>query len=154
MKAKLKSLVVVLFFISIHLFASSDSLKESKPIVLETKTGKIRGTILVPESKTAVPVVLIISGSGPTDRDGNNSMMKNNSLKMLAEELLKNNIASVRYDKRGIAESKDDFPEPTVPTTHNNSPFLTVKFMSKRLNSLFQLKCPCSIFTATSFSWQ
>ena len=53
--------------------------------------------------KTAV--VLIIAGSGPTDRNGNNPMMTNNSLKMLAKELQKNGIASVRYDKRGIGES-------------------------------------------------
>jgi pimeloyl-ACP methyl ester carboxylesterase len=33
-------------------------------------------------------------------------MMKNNSLKMLAEALAKNGIASLRYDKRGIGESK------------------------------------------------
>jgi len=110
MKLKLKSLAI-LCFISLHLLGSIDSLKQEKPIVLETKTGKIRGTILVPEGKAAVPVVLIIAGSGPTDRNGNNSMMKNNSNKMLAEELFKNNIASVRYDKRGIAESKDAGPE-------------------------------------------
>ena len=34
-------------------------------------------------------------------------MMKNNSLRMLAEGLHQNNIASLRYDKRGIAESKN-----------------------------------------------
>jgi hypothetical protein len=60
----------------------------------------------MPEAKTPVHVALIIAGSGPTDRDGNNPMMKNNSLKMLAESLAKNGIASLRYDKRGIAASK------------------------------------------------
>jgi len=52
-------------------------------------------------------VVLIISGSGPTDRDGNTAMLpgKNNSLKMLAEVLAERGIASLRYDKRGIGES-------------------------------------------------
>ena len=48
---------------------------------------------------------IIIAGSGPTDRDGNNSMMTNNSLKLLAEGLVKNGIASLRYDKRGIGKS-------------------------------------------------
>src|ERR1035437_1292123 len=51
-------------------------------------------------------VALLIAGSGPTDRDGNNLAMKNNSLKMLANELAKNGIASLRYDKRGIGNSK------------------------------------------------
>jgi hypothetical protein len=54
-----------------------------------------------------MPVVLLISGSGPTDRDGNSPMLpgKNNSLKMLAEGLAMNGIASLRYDKRGVGES-------------------------------------------------
>mgnify|MGYP002082259879 CR=1 FL=1 len=42
-----------------------------------------------------------------TDRDGNNPMMKNNALKMLAEMLRTNGIASLRFDKRGIAKSSN-----------------------------------------------
>jgi hypothetical protein len=54
-----------------------------------------------------VPVVLLIAGSGPTDRDGNSGMMggHNDSLKMLATDFAMNGIASLRYDKRGIGES-------------------------------------------------
>jgi len=54
-----------------------------------------------------MPVVLIIAGSGPTDRDGNSPLLKgpNNSLKLLAEGLAAHGIASVRYDKRGIGET-------------------------------------------------
>src|SRR6266849_6673382 len=68
----------------------------------------IHSTLLLPQDTTkAMPVVLFISGSGPTDRDGNSPMLpgKNNSLKMLAEGLAMNDIASLRYDKRGIGES-------------------------------------------------
>lgn len=100
-------LLICSLLIATHLSAKNDTLNKGEARILETKTGKIRGTLLFPKSNAPVPVVLIISGSGPTDRDGNNPVMKNNSLKMLAEELLKNNIASLRYDKRGIAESKD-----------------------------------------------
>lgn len=80
---------------------------EELPIMLHTPSGDISGTLLLPASKRRVPVALIIAGSGPTDRDGNNPMMKNNSLKLLATELAKNGIASIRYDKRGVAQSKD-----------------------------------------------
>ncbi len=104
-------LLICTGLLSAPLFAQTNEQVQGKDIVLETKTGKIKGTILCPEGKTQVPVVLLISGSGPTDRNGNNQMMTNNSLKMLAEELLKNNIASLRYDKRGIAESKDAGPK-------------------------------------------
>ena len=74
---------------------------------LTTPTGSLEGTLQVPESKKPVPVVLIISGSGPTDRDGNSAMLpgKNDSLRMLADALETNGIASLRYDKRGIAKS-------------------------------------------------
>jgi pimeloyl-ACP methyl ester carboxylesterase len=68
----------------------------------------IHSTLLLPSDTTRVmPVVLLIAGSGPTDRDGNSSMLpgKNNSLRMLAEGLAMNGIASLRYDKRGIGES-------------------------------------------------
>ncbi|MBL0699530.1 MAG: alpha/beta hydrolase [Desulfosarcina sp.] len=79
---------------------------QSETIVqLETKTGTLEGSLLVPVEITGIPVVLIIAGSGPTDRDGNNPWMKNNSLKMLATELSKNRLATLRYDKRGIGKS-------------------------------------------------
>jgi len=55
--------------------------------------------------KNKLPLAFIIAGSGPTDRNGNNQMMENNSLKLLAEGLAKKGIASFRYDKRGIGKS-------------------------------------------------
>lgn len=66
----------------------------------------IEGTLIVPESQIAIPLVIIIAGSGPTDRNGNQQMAKNNSLKFLAEELYEKNIASFRYDKRIIMQMK------------------------------------------------
>lgn len=76
-------------------------------VVLTTATGEIKGKLLLPEEGKLCPVVLLIAGSGPTDMDGNSSVgtIKNNSLKLLAEELAKNGIASLRFDKRGIASS-------------------------------------------------
>ncbi len=90
-------------------FNSSEEMKKTNSvdsdIILETSTGILYGTLEVPGSEPPYPVVLIIAGSGPTDRDGNNPRMQNNSLKMIATELLKNGIASLRYDKRGIGKS-------------------------------------------------
>lgn len=68
---------------------------------------QIQGTLLLPEGvKKAVPLVIIVAGSGPTDRNGNNPQMENNSLHMTADSLATAGIASLRYDKRGIAASK------------------------------------------------
>ena len=79
----------------------------SESIRLETQTATLFGTLVRPQSKSRMPVVLIISGSGPTDRDGNSPVFKgpNNSLKLLAEGLAAHGIASLRYDKRGIGET-------------------------------------------------
>lgn len=73
---------------------------------LQTSTGELSGTLTVPILKGTFPVALIIAGSGPTDRNGNNAQMKNNSLQLLAHELAAQGIASIRYDKRGIGASK------------------------------------------------
>ncbi|CAI8822156.1 Alpha/beta hydrolase [Pseudomonas sp. IT-P258] len=83
-----------------------------RPITLDTGTGELFGSLLLPKSDNRVPVVLIISGSGPTDRDGNNTDGgRNDSLKRLAWVLAKHNIASVRYDKRGVAASLAATPD-------------------------------------------
>ena len=72
---------------------------------LQTSTGELSGTLTIPILKGTFPVALIIAGSGPTDRNGNNAQMKNNSLLLLAHELAAQGIASLRYDKRGIGKS-------------------------------------------------
>ena len=75
--------------------------------VLVTPSAKIYGTVELPAGGDPSPVVLIIAGSGPTDRNGNSKILPgaNNSLKMLADGLAARGIASLRYDKRGIGQS-------------------------------------------------
>lgn len=58
------------------------------------------GTLSLPASSEAESLVIFIQGSGPTDRDGNQSMMKNDGMKKLARQLAENGIASFRFDKR------------------------------------------------------
>ncbi|MEP2937074.1 MAG: alpha/beta fold hydrolase [Gilvibacter sp.] len=67
----------------------------------------IEGTLLRPADQSQVPLVIIVQGSGPTDRNGNQPMMENNSLKMLAEALKEHGIASYRYDKRIVPMIKN-----------------------------------------------
>ena len=81
---------------------------QSSPIELAVSGGVIAGTLLLPANTASqVPVALIIAGSGPTDRDGNSPVIagKNNAYRLLAEALAAQGIASVRYDKRGVAAS-------------------------------------------------
>jgi fermentation-respiration switch protein FrsA (DUF1100 family) len=79
----------------------------SESMVLETATFDLHGTVLRPKASGPVPIALIIAGSGPTNRDGNTAGLKgpNNSIKLLAEGLAAQGIASLRYDKRGVGES-------------------------------------------------
>jgi pimeloyl-ACP methyl ester carboxylesterase len=77
------------------------------PITLDTPTGQLAGTLELPAGADKPRVALLIAGSGPTDRDGNSSMIpgRNDSLKLLAAGLAEAGIATVRYDKRGIGGS-------------------------------------------------
>ncbi len=105
-----KVFLPVLIVLAMHSFAQTikDTVTTATNIVLETATGKIRGSLTVPSKGKKFPVVLIIAGSGPTDRNGNSgAAVTANSYKILADSLLQHNIASLRYDKRGIAKSTD-----------------------------------------------
>ncbi|MBN2861204.1 MAG: alpha/beta hydrolase [Sphaerochaetaceae bacterium] len=77
------------------------------PVSIDTATGTLRGTHLTPDGEGPFPTVLIIAGSGPTDRDGNSELLveSNDNLWHLAHELKDAGIASIRYDKIGVGES-------------------------------------------------
>jgi len=67
--------------------------------------GPLKGTMLAPASGAA-PMMLIIPGSGPTDRDGNNPLgVKASTYRLLAEGLAARGIGTVRIDKRGMFAS-------------------------------------------------
>ncbi len=86
--------------------AFKDTLVTTDNIILETTTGKLYGSLSMPTTSKKIPVVLIIAGSGPTDRNGNSgNAVTANSYKILADSLLKYGIASLRFDKRGAAKS-------------------------------------------------
>lgn len=76
-------------------------------IQLPTAWGKLSGTLLLPPGAGPWPAVLLVSGSGPTDRDGNTPLLPAavDNLKRLAEALAGRGIASLRYDKRGLGAS-------------------------------------------------
>jgi alpha/beta superfamily hydrolase len=99
----MKNIIAIFLLISTLSLAQSIE-KDSKNISVSPF---IDGTILVPKSSDKIPLVVIIGGSGPTDRNGNQQMMENNSLRYLAEGFYKNSIATFRYDKRIIKQMKD-----------------------------------------------
>ena len=64
----------------------------------------VDGTLLTPDGIEQPPLVIFIAGSGPTDRNGNQALVKNNMLKKLAESLSERGIATFRYDKRVVKQ--------------------------------------------------
>lgn len=106
-KVWLAAIVTLFFYAPLLAAPQRDTTLTETTIILHTAKGDISGTLTIPGDHTGkMPVALIIAGSGPTDRNGNNPMMKNESLKLLAHGLASHNIASLRFDKRGIGESR------------------------------------------------
>ncbi|URM32717.1 alpha/beta hydrolase [Cytobacillus firmus] len=71
---------------------------------------KIKGTVSLPkETEGKLPLIIIIHGSGPVDRDGNAKVMQMNAYKMLAEFFASLGVGVLRYDKRGAGVSGGDF---------------------------------------------
>ncbi len=64
----------------------------------------LAGTLVRPKVDRP-PAALLVAGSGPTDRDGRSRSVAAPYLKNLAEGLAARGIASLRYDKRGVAQS-------------------------------------------------
>lgn len=105
-----KSLLYIIFLVvfqwTVPFIAQEVYSFPEKEIILERDAYNLKGTLMEPDAPSENHLVIIISGSGPTDRDGNNEFMKNNSLKFLAEALFESGLASFRFDKRGIAGSE------------------------------------------------
>lgn len=79
-------------------------------------SGPLKGTIIA-DTQVGEPVVLILPGSGPTDRDGNNLLgVKAATYRLLAEGLAQHGIASVRIDKRGLFASAAAVPDGNAVT--------------------------------------
>ena len=91
---------IFLFFIYFGAFAQEGNY-DSQQVVIDAE---VQGTLLSPKGSAQPPLAILIAGSGPTDRDGNQVQFKNNSLKYLAEGLAQKGIATFRYDKRVIAQ--------------------------------------------------
>lgn len=103
------SFIIALGFLAISLFAQAQNSGASSEteMVLKTSTGDIYGTLTIADKSKPSPIVLIIAGSGPTDRNCNSPLgIQTNAYKMISESLAGNGISSLRFDKRGIGQSK------------------------------------------------
>jgi len=72
---------------------------------------KLAGTLTRPRGVENPPAVVLISGSGPQNRD--EELFNHRPFKVLADHLTRQGIAVLRYDDRGVAESEGDFEAAT-----------------------------------------
>jgi len=99
----MKKIITVLLMCVSTLTFSQESKTTTQDIEINPL---IKGTLFSPEKVTdKTKLVILIAGSGPTNRNGNSTIGGiNNSLKFLAEGLAKNGIAVFSYDKRIFAQ--------------------------------------------------
>jgi len=86
----------------------------SKDVEFYNKKDKIKlaGTITIPDSISKHPAVVLISGSGPQDRD--ESLAFHKPFALIADRLTKAGIVVLRYDDRGVAKSEGNFSNATT----------------------------------------
>lgn len=95
---------LILFVILFSTLAFSQEKIEFSKADIEINS-LLKGTLYSPlKQSKKTNLVILIAGSGPTDRDGNQKGLTNNSLKLLAEALANNGIAVYSYDKRIFAQ--------------------------------------------------
>jgi predicted acyl esterase len=84
-----------------------------KEVTIKTSDEKVKlsGTLTIPEGKGPFPAVVLISGSGPQDR--NEELMGHKPFLVLADYLSRNGIAVLRYDDRGVGKSTGNFAKAT-----------------------------------------
>lgn len=73
----------------------------------------LAGTLTMPEHQKFDKVVVLISGSGPQNRDEELAPMNHRPFLVLSDWLTRKGIAVLRYDDRGVAESEGDFSKAT-----------------------------------------
>ena len=73
---------------------------------------KLAGTLTLPKKEGKFPVAIIISGSGPQDRNG--EMFGHKPYYVLADYLTNNGIGVLRYDERGVGESEGNFQSAAI----------------------------------------
>jgi pimeloyl-ACP methyl ester carboxylesterase len=97
-----KLLYVLILIASSAAFSQNNPLFKTENIAINSL---LNGTLYTPlKQNNATKLVILIAGSGPTNRDGNQIGLTNNSLKLLAESLVNNGIAVYSYDKRIFAQ--------------------------------------------------
>lgn len=100
--------ILFIFFLSSTWFYAQESTFQEEELSINKY---IDGTLTKPSTNENALLVIFIQGSGPTDRNGNQSMMKSDFAKKIAHQLAGEGIASFRFDKRIFKMNKLEIKE-------------------------------------------
>lgn len=94
-------------FVAVTFLAAAPVWAGEQEVSIDGGKAPLYGTFLMPDAPQPVPAVLLLAGSGPTDRDGNSPVpgVRPATYKLIAEGLAAHGIASLRVDKRGVGKS-------------------------------------------------
>ncbi len=85
---------------------------QAQDVTFAGATASLAGTLTLPTGKGPFPAVVLISGSGPNDRD--ELVAGHRPFLVIADYLTRRRIAVLRYDKRGIGASQGDYRAATT----------------------------------------
>ncbi|MBK3518971.1 alpha/beta hydrolase [Carboxylicivirga marina] len=101
----MKKLILLILLIAQVIAGHGQSSDQN--VKISTQTGDLHGVLSIADTSQTTPVVIIVPGSGATDRDGNQGfILHTNAYKQLAVQLAKNGISTLRFDKRGVGQSQ------------------------------------------------
>lgn len=91
----------------------------------------LSGTLTTPRQKGKFPAVVLVTGSGPQDR--NETLMGHEPFRILSDFLTKNNIVVLRYDDRGVGLSKGSFISASIENFSKDA-MAAIDFLKERAN--------------------
>ena len=90
---------------------------------------KLTGTLTLPKEVGPFPAVVLVTGSGPQDRD--ETLLGHKPFLVLADHLTRKGIAVLRFDDRGVGKSKGDFAKATSADFATDA-FAAIRFLLTR----------------------
>jgi len=90
---------------------------------------RLAGTLTIPRGKDKCPAVVLVTGSGPQDR--NETIEGHQPFKVIADYLTKRGVVVLRYDERGVGKSTGNYVQSTIGDFSKDA-IAAVEFLRKQ----------------------
>lgn len=129
--------IFIAFFIFASALFANDNTFLNKEVTFYNDTIKLAGTLSIPAGESPFPGVVLLTGSGPENRDEEVYGFK--IFKIIAEYLAANGIAVLRFDDRGVGESEGDYNDANTMDFADDA-IAAFKFLEKQ-DEIDKTKC-------------